>query len=92
MLDEKLQELVAVLGRAFEAISKNQVALAKGIEQVNDNVACLTLAVMAHGHISEATYELIQKQVAERRQELRLEPATDDMLAKIFKATKPSDN
>ena len=90
MNDDDLHEFIHDAGHAFEALSRNQRALAQGIEQLSDALACLALSIMAHGYVSEDTYETVQKRVEERRKQLRNEP--DDVLAKVFKATKPSEN
>ena len=89
--DDEIRAFMDASGHAFEALSKNQRALAQGIEGISDALACLALSIMAHGYITEDTYETVQKRVEERRKELRDEPDCD-ILAKVFQATKPSEN
>ena len=90
MLDDA--EFRHAVGHAFESLSRNQRVLAKGIEQLSDAIACLTLSIMGHGYISEETYETVQKRVEERRKELRNEPDVHEWVASMLKATTPSEN
>ena len=87
MLDDDFRHAVC---HAFESVTTNQRALAKGIEQLSDALSALVLSIMAHGYISEDTYETVQERIKERRKELQNEP--DNVLAAVFKATKPSEN
>jgi hypothetical protein len=75
---------------AFEALASNQRELARAIEQLSDTLASLTLSIIASGHVSEKTYQTVRKRVAENRKELQHEPS--ELLAAMFKATKPSEN
>ena len=89
--DDDVREFISDAGSAFEKLSANQLALARGIEQLGDSISCLTLAIMHHGYITEETYAAAYEQVRRRRKELRNEPDCD-ILAKLFRATKPSEN
>ena len=77
---------------AFEALSLNQRALARGLEDLSDALACLALSIMERGHIDTATYKRVRRRVERRRKRLRGDSDDQAFLAKLFKATKPSEN
>ena len=87
--DEDFRHAVA---HAFESVTRNQRVLAKGIEQLSDAIACLTLSIIGHGYISEETYDTVQKRVDERRKELRADTEDTDALSRLLKAATPSEN
>lgn len=75
------------IAKAFGSVTDNQRVLGRGIEQIGDALATLTMCLVSHGVITKATYDRVREAVDGKRHEMN-----GSGIAEIMRATKPSEN